>query len=131
MVNEKLSVVYPFLFIESLLCFALAVLLHLDWIVHNVLYRYNLVFSLDWAVPYWTALRIIMALLIVAAASIAVLGFQAYRRARKDAERVVYLCKSCGNAWTELDKSVKIKEKLPRFKILKSCATCDKKILDE
>jgi hypothetical protein len=43
------------------------------WIVHNVLYRHNLVFSLDWAMPYWTALRIVGGLLITAIASIAVL----------------------------------------------------------
>ena len=41
--------------------------------MHNVLYRHNLVFSLDWAMPYWTALRIVGGLLITAIASIAVL----------------------------------------------------------
>jgi len=129
--SEKLSVVVRYAFVEGVLIFALVMLSHLDWIVHNTLYRYSLVFSLDWAVPYWTAFRIVLGLLITAIASIAVMGYLAFRRAGIEAEKVVYICKSCGNAWTELDKSVKPRGKLPRFKILKSCASCDRKILDE
>jgi len=86
---------------------------------------------LDWAVPYWTALRVVGGLLITAIASIAVLGFLAFRRARREAEKVVYICKSCGNAWVELDRNVEVGAKLLKFKILRSCATCDRKILEE
>jgi len=131
MVDERLSVFVRFSFIEGVLVFAFVMLLHLDWIVHNMLYRYNLVFSLDWAVPYWTALRIAGGLIITAIASVAVLGFLAFRRARKETEKVVYICKSCGNAWVELDKNVKVGAKLPKFKILRSCATCNRKMLEE
>jgi len=131
MVDERLSVFVRFSFIEGVLVFAFVMLLHLDWIVHNMLYRYNLVFSLDWAVPYWTALRIAGGLIITAIASVAVLGFLAFRRARKETEKVVYICKSCGNAWVELDENVKVGAKLPKFKILRSCATCNRKMLEE
>jgi len=131
MVDERLSVFVRFSFIEGVLVFAFVMLLHLDWIVHNMLYRYNLVFSLDLAVPYWTALRIAGGLIITAIASVAVLGFLAFRRARKETEKVVYICKSCGNAWVELDENVKVGAKLPKFKILRSCATCNRKMLEE
>ena len=131
MVDERLSALGHFIFVEGVLIFAFVMLLHLDWIVHNMLYRYNLVFSLDWAVPYLTALRIVAGLLITAIASIAVMGFLAFRRARREAEKVVYICKNCGNAWVELDRNVKVGAKLPKFRILRSCATCDRKILED
>ena len=43
----------------------------------------------------------------------------------------VFLCKSCGNAWSEVDRNVNVGSKLPKFKIVKSCPSCNKNLLDE
>jgi len=59
------------------------------------------------------------------------MGFLAFRGARREAEKFVYIYKSCGNAWIELDRNVKVGAKLPKLKILRSCATCNRKILEE
>lgn len=106
-------------------------LFQLNWIVHNTLYNYNLSFSLGWVVPYWTASRTCLGLLGLTTIASTILGYVSYRKARKKSEKVVFLCKSCGNAWTELDRSVRKNRKLPKFKILGSCPSCDKKLLNE
>ena len=102
----------------------------LDFVVHGVLYDYGLCFSHDWAVPYWTFFRISLGLLVFAVAAVTVVGYGSYKKARKESEKVVFLCKSCGNAWTEVDRNVNVRSKSPKFKILRSCPSCDKKLFD-
>jgi uncharacterized Zn-finger protein len=45
--------------------FVVFLLLRVDWIVHHELYGFGLQFSLDWAVGYWVALRVIFVFLAV------------------------------------------------------------------
>jgi hypothetical protein len=131
METEKLGAFAPFLLIDGVLVFVMVMLLHLDWIVNNVLYDYSLVFNPDWAEPYWVALRISLALLVFAIAAVSVIGYDSYRKVKRESEKVVFICKSCGNAWTELDRIVKPKDKLPKFKVLKTCPSCSKKLPEE
>lgn len=44
---------------------ALFLLFRVDLIVHGTLYRYGLVFSYNWANPYWTYTKVVYALLMV------------------------------------------------------------------
>lgn len=92
----------PFLFVDGLLFFALLMIFQLDWIVNNTLYSYNLTFSLNWAVPYWTFLRIILVLVILAIVSVSFLGFNSYRMAKRMSRMTVYVCRSCGNVWASV-----------------------------
>jgi len=62
---------------------------------------------------------------------VTVVGYGSYKKARKESKKVVFLCKSCGNGWSEIDRRVNVKSKLPKFKILKSCPSCNKNLLDE
>jgi len=41
-------------------------LLEIDKLVNGTLYRYGLVFSDDWAQPYWLLFRVSLALIVVA-----------------------------------------------------------------
>jgi len=129
--TERLRVLVPFLLIDGVLVLAMLLLLQLDWIVNNTLYDYRLVFSLDWAVPYWTFFRISLGLLVFAVAAVTVVGYGSCKKARKESEKVVFLCEFCGNAWSEIDRNVNVRSKLPKFKILKSCPSCNKKLLDK
>ena len=128
---ERLRAFAPFLLVDGVLVFVVVMLLQLDWIVNNTLYNYSLHFSIDWAVPYWTALRISLVLLVFAIGAVSVIGYGSYRKVRRESEKVVFVCKSCGNAWTELDRIVKTKDKLPKFKVLKTCPSCSKKLPEE
>lgn len=127
----KFGAVAPFLLVAGVLVFAIVTLLQVDWIVNHTLYNYNLSFSFNWAVPYWTAFRISVILLILAITAVMVLGYFSYKKAERDTERTVFICKSCGDAWVRLNGSVKIGDRLPKFKILKTCPTCNKKLLEE
>jgi hypothetical protein len=129
--TEKLRALVPFLLMEGVLGLAMLMLWQLDWLVHNTLYTYHLVFSLDWAVPYWTFFRISFGLLVFAVAAVAVVGYGSYKKAKKESEKIVFLCKSCGNAWSKVDRNVSVGSKLPRFKIVKSCPSCNKNLSDE
>ena len=129
--TERFRVFLPFLLMNGVLIFAVLMLLQLDWIVNNMLYSYGLSFSLDWAVPYWTFLRVTGGLLGFAIAAVTVVGYGSYKKARKESEKVVFLCKSCGNGWSKIDGRINVKSKLPKFKILKSCPSCNKNLLDE
>jgi len=129
--TEKLRALVPFLLMDGVLVLAMLMLWQLDWIVHNTLYNYHLVFSLDWAVPYWTFFRISLVLLVFAVAAVTVVGYGSYKKAEKESEKIVFLCKSCGNAWSEVDRNVNVGSKLPKFKIVKSCPSCNKNLSDE
>lgn len=129
--TEKLRALVPFLLMDGALVLAMLMLWQLDWIVHNTLYNYHLVFSLDWAVPYWTFFRISLGLLVLAVAAVTVVGYGSYKRAKRESEKIVFLCKSCGNAWNEVDRKVNVGSKLPKFKIVRSCPSCNKNLLDE
>jgi len=52
----------------------------LDNIVHSTLYNYGLDFSYEWANPYWNMLRIVQALIGLAAAFTVVSSLYAYKR---------------------------------------------------
>jgi len=41
-------------------------LLQIDQLVNGTLYSYGLIFSSDWAQPYWLLLRVSLALIVVA-----------------------------------------------------------------
>jgi hypothetical protein len=127
---ERLGTFAPFLLIDAVLFFVIVWLAHLDWIVHHMLYSYGLQFSVDWAVPYWMAFRVSLALLLFGVAAVTVVGYVSLRRAVAESERTVFLCKSCGNAWVEVDRGVRVRGELPRFRILLGCPSCDKSLLD-
>lgn len=129
---EKFGALLPFLLVDAVLVFAMVWLLHLDWVVHNMLYGFGLQFSLDWAVPYWVAFRASLVLLLFGIAVVSVVGYFSFQRVTFERERMVFICKSCGNAWAEVDKGVKVRVRgeLPKFRILRSCPSCDKRLLD-
>lgn len=131
MADERLKVFVPFLLVDGVLVFAFLMLVQLDWFVHHTLYSYGLSFDLAWAEPYWSFVRIILGLLVFAVVVVTVVGYASYKKARREGGKVVFLCKSCGNAWSEIDRGVKVRNKLPKFKILKSCPSCNRKLLDE
>ena len=49
-----------------MLFIAVLLLLQIDELIHDTLYSYGLVFSSDWAQPYWLLLRVSLALIVVA-----------------------------------------------------------------
>jgi hypothetical protein len=51
---------------NGLIVFSLFVLSRLDFLVHNDLYQYGLIFSQEWATPYWQNLFTIQSLLMTA-----------------------------------------------------------------
>jgi len=50
---------------DALLCTLLVLLVQIDNIVNSTLYDYGLVFSDNWAQPYWLMLRVSMVLIVV------------------------------------------------------------------
>lgn len=129
--SRRLSVVVSFVFVECVLVFVVLMLLRLDWIVNDVLYGYGLVFSVEWAVPYWTVLRVCLGLIGLSVVAVAVVGYGLYKGVRREGGGVVFLCRSCGKAWTLVDRSVRVKGELPKFKVVKSCPSCNERLLDE
>jgi hypothetical protein len=127
---DRLRVFAPFLFVDGVLVLVVVWLLELDWIVHNVLYGYGLVFSVDWAVPYWVAFRMSLGLILFSVAVVTVVGFVSFRRVRLESEKTVFLCKACGRVWVELDRNMRMRGELPKFRILLSCPSCDRRLLD-
>jgi len=128
---EKLGKLVPFLLIDGVVFLAAFLLLYLDWIVHNTLYNYGLEFSSDWAIGYWTVLRIILGLLAFSIAASTIVGIVSYKKAKEDTKKTVFVCKSCGHALTELKGSFSIKDTLPKFEVLEKCPLCNQKLLDE
>lgn len=128
---EKLSKLLPFLAVDGAIILVVFLILQLDWIVNHTLYNYGLVFSPDWAMSYWTFVRIIFGLLGFTLVAITVIGYASYKKTREEIARTVFICKSCGTALTKLSGSVSVKETVPKFKILKKCPLCDKKLLEE
>jgi hypothetical protein len=51
---------------DAILLVAVILLLQIDQLVNGTLYSYGLVFSSDWAQPYWLLLRVSLALIVVA-----------------------------------------------------------------
>jgi hypothetical protein len=51
---------------DAMLIAAVMFLLEIDKLVNGTLYWYGLVFSYDWAQPYWLLFRVTIALIIVA-----------------------------------------------------------------
>ena len=49
-----------------MLFIAVILLLQIDQLVNSTLYSYGLVFSNDWAQPYWMFLRVGLVLIVVA-----------------------------------------------------------------
>jgi len=72
-----------------------------------------------------------LASLFLSVVSVTAIGYVSFRKAKREREKMVFLCKSCGNAWTEVDKSVKIRGKLPKFRILFVCPSCDSTLVDD
>lgn len=131
MEGERFRVFAPFLLVDGVLVFVMVLLLRLDWIVNDVLYGYGLVFSLGWALPYWAVLRVCFVLLVFGVGVVSVVGFGVCRRVRREGERVVFVCRSCGRAWVEVDRIVKVRGRLPGFRVLSSCGLCDGELLVE
>jgi len=129
--SEKLVKLLPFLAVDGAIILATLLLVQLDWIVNHTLYNYGLIFSPDWATSYWTLVRIIFGLLGFTLVGIAAIGYVSYKKTREETARTVFICKSCGTALTRLVGSVSVKETLPKFKILKKCPLCDKKLLEK
>lgn len=129
--SEKLVKLIPFLVLDGAIILVIVLLLQLDWIVNNTLYDYGLQFDLNWAMSYWSILRISLGLLAFALLSITVVGYVSYRKAREESLKAVFICKSCGSALTKLSGSVHAEKTLPKFKVLRSCPLCDEKLLEE
>jgi len=51
---------------DAMLFIAVILLLQIDQLVNSTLYSYGLVFSNDWAQPYWMFLRVSLVLIVVA-----------------------------------------------------------------
>jgi len=51
---------------DVMLLVAVILLLQIDQLVNGTLYSYGLIFSNDWAQPYWLLLRVSLALIVVA-----------------------------------------------------------------
>jgi len=51
---------------DAMLIAAVALLLEIDKLVNSTLYNYGLVFSYDWAQPYWLMIRATLALIVIA-----------------------------------------------------------------
>ena len=51
---------------DVMLFIAVIFLLQIDQLVNSTLYGYGLVFSNDWAQPYWLLMRVSLALIVVA-----------------------------------------------------------------
>ena len=51
---------------DVMLLVAVILLLQIDQLVNGTLYNYGLVFSSDWAQPYWLLIRVSLILIIVA-----------------------------------------------------------------
>jgi hypothetical protein len=51
---------------DALLLVVIILLFQIDQLVNGTLYGYGLVFSNDWAQPYWLLMRVSLALIIVA-----------------------------------------------------------------
>lgn len=128
--TTKLVKLIPFLVVDGTIILAIFLLMQLDWLVNNTFYNYGLTFSSDWAMPYWTALRIILGSLSFTLISITIIGFSSYKKAREETANTVFFCKSCGHAFTELKGHVNVTKTLPKFKVLKECPSCSKKLLE-
>jgi hypothetical protein len=70
-------------------------------------------------------------LVLFAVVAVTVIGFVSMRRERRENEKTVFICKACGNAWAEVDRNVRVKGELPKFRILRFCPTCRRELLDE
>ena len=57
---------------DTILIIAIVLLLEIDKLVNNTLYGFGLVFSNDWAQPYWLLLRVTLVLIVVAVILISV-----------------------------------------------------------
>jgi hypothetical protein len=57
---------------DAMLVVAIALLLEIDKLVNGTLYGYGLVFSNDWAQPYWLMFKVTLALIVVAVILISV-----------------------------------------------------------
>jgi len=51
---------------DAILLVAVILLLQIDQLVNGTLYSYGLVFSNDWAQPYWLLMRVSLILIVVA-----------------------------------------------------------------
>ena len=101
--------------------FVVFLLGQIDGIVHGRLYDFGLSFSYDWAVPYWTSLRLIYVCLAFPAfltVGIFVFGFWSYLRGG----RVVVRRVEEGVA-----EQVKVSERVARGSMLFVCSKCGKR----
>lgn len=129
--SRSVYALIPFLLVDGVLVFGLVILLQLDWIVNNTLYSYNLVFSFDWAVPYWTFWRIVAGSFLLAVATITSLGYVSYRRVKKRSMMPTYICRGCGSAWTMAFARAEVKgnRESRKLRFLKSCPQCNQSLL--
>lgn len=111
----------------SFLLASTLMLLNIDGIVNETLYDFNLDFSFEWAVPYQTALKTSLTMLGLSIFAVGLIGYSSAKQAKH--RGVVFLCKSCGEAWLKADRNAGSKDRLPRFKFLSSCPTCSKKYI--
>jgi len=51
--------------LDVMLSVVLILLFYVDKLVNHTLYAYGLVFSIEWAEPYWIMIRISMALIVL------------------------------------------------------------------
>jgi hypothetical protein len=58
---------------DAMLIVAIALLLEIDKLVNGTLYSYGLIFSDDWAQPYWLMFRAALVLIVIAIVLISVI----------------------------------------------------------
>jgi hypothetical protein len=57
---------------DTIMIIAIVLLLEIDKLVNNTLYDFGLVFSNDWAQPYWLLFRVTLILIVLAVIIISV-----------------------------------------------------------
>jgi DNA-directed RNA polymerase subunit RPC12/RpoP len=129
--RRKIARLLPYLAVDGVIILIIIMLIQLDLIVNQTLYDYGLTFSYDWALLYWTIIRIIYMLLITALATTTILGATSYSKTKREETETVYICKSCGKAYTTIKNNINVTESLPKFKVLKACPSCSKKLQEE
>lgn len=71
---------------DAMLVAAVVLLLEIDKLINGTLYGYGLVFSDNWAQPYWLMFRLTLALIVIAVILISVVELP-YPRLKKEPKR--------------------------------------------
>ena len=78
MIELKVPLLAMFVILVTAACSVVSIvfILRIDYLVHGTLYGYGLQFSNEWAIPYWTDFRIVLAMTGIVVSS--VVGVELY-----------------------------------------------------